>query len=907
MNSPRRFAPVFAGLAAVLGLGLHASGCTDKKTNLPFVIPSTPDTVASANVTIFYSVEGVAGQSVQAIFNFSTDGGVNYRQCTPAPGQPPTPIVESHPWGAPYFFYWDSLTDLGPGFHRNVIVRALGLGGGAAGRGAQTNTFFVDNSDIFVQPRTPGPSIARSNVVASVLPDGTVYVAGGTQENGVVFPGEVYDPTNDSVVAASGMTQARVGVASALLTTGEVLMAGGTAVTTSAALAVADLYHRATDSTSLVPSGLAVPRYDAAAAPLPGGDAVVVGGVGPGGTPVAQVERYSGTAGRFSVVATSPLAAVQHPTATALPDGRVLVVGGADAGGQAVSTAFLFDPASSSVVTVGAMSVARVGHRATLLSSGKVLVTGGAQSLLPNAAPLATAEVFDPATLRFSGVHAMKLARAFHGQDLAGGRVLVVGGEGQGEPTGTAEEYDQDQDLWRFTSFAPIAHRSQAEVVAVGPGRAVVAGGGASIEVHHPLNLPPPEAWISLEATPRGRADHTATLLFGTDVLIVGGTTGITSATASVERFHGATNVFNPGFIADTVQARASLQTARARHAAVALPDGRVAVMGGRDVNGQLLGSIELYDPLQDVWTFSRVALSVPRLDARAIVLVTGDVLVVGGVDASGKPIQQTELYHSLWDGIDPGAALSVARTGFDLAETFSGSLLVAGGTGLDGTPSTAVEIYDPFNRTFLLAPSLQEGRSGLTLFPDSDSFSIVAAGGVGAGGTLADFEGYDPFTPASLAGTFPIDRARAFHTASQLDDRAVLMAGGSDGPLVLDASGVYFQPPFFVLTEPSKATVRPTITPRMNSPRRRHTATVLFDGRVLVVGGVDQRGVVVAGAETFVEPPAFFGLPFNPLQPAAGNGPPFPAWVTSFPPGEGYALNPLLVPTFPPGTPTFP
>src|SRR5689334_10549865 len=61
--------------------------------------------------------------------------------------------------------------------------------------------------------------------------------------------------------------------------------------------------------------------------------------------------------------------------ATLLPSGKVLVTGGTN-GDAAVE---LYDPATDTWSSLAPMSLARSSHTSTLLPSGKVLVTGGSQ------------------------------------------------------------------------------------------------------------------------------------------------------------------------------------------------------------------------------------------------------------------------------------------------------------------------------------------------------------------------------------------------------------------------------------------------------------------------------------------------------------------------------------------------
>ena len=65
----------------------------------------------------------------------------------------------------------------------------------------------------------------------------------------------------------------------------------------------------------------------------------------------------------------------QHAAAI-LPDGGVLIVGGRGADGPLASTEII-DPAASSVKAGPQLATARAGHSATRLDDGRVIVAGG--------------------------------------------------------------------------------------------------------------------------------------------------------------------------------------------------------------------------------------------------------------------------------------------------------------------------------------------------------------------------------------------------------------------------------------------------------------------------------------------------------------------------------------------------
>lgn len=85
-------------------------------------------------------------------------------------------------------------------------------------------------------------------------------------------------------------------------------------------------------------------------------------------------------------------------TATRMANGQVLVVGGLSSSDIPLASAELYNPATDTFTTTGSLSVARYNHTANLLANGQVLVVGGLSS---SDSPLASTEIYDPATGAF--------------------------------------------------------------------------------------------------------------------------------------------------------------------------------------------------------------------------------------------------------------------------------------------------------------------------------------------------------------------------------------------------------------------------------------------------------------------------------------------------------------------------
>jgi C-terminal processing protease CtpA/Prc/N-acetylneuraminic acid mutarotase len=515
------------------------------------------------------------------------------------------------------------------------------------------------------------------------------------------------------------------------------------------------------------------------------------------------------------------------PTVTLLPDGTVLVTGGTN-NLTAFATVERYNPATDTWTSAAPMVAARTNHTATLLDNGKVLVVGGYPGPVGDQPPLASAELYDPATNSWSIAGALATARHAHtATRLPSGKVLVVGGRGASgdriDPLASAELYDPATNAWTSAGALALA-RTYYSATLLPSGKVLVAGGyqggiysTAAAELYDPAT----NTWTGTGAMATARDHFTATLLANGRVFVAGGSTGTRDPLASAELYDPSSGTW--------IKAR-DMATARGYHMATALPNGKVLlaggyrggfpVIGGAADTATALASAVLYDPLTNAWA-SAGDMAAARASFRATLLPSGKVLVVGGTlgrdtlataelyDPNGRaapsaPGQDPARYladaldflreNSVrrdrvdWEGLQREAAAR-ARDASAAADTYPA---IRYALGRLGDPSARLSEPE------LAAPAQPADRAlGISFYSDRVITDVVPGGpaeraGVRTGDILEAVEGREVATPTEVRAL--VARSESVHLtlrrAGQASPLTVTVVPGAVGALYRKPEG---------------------------------------------------------------------------------------------------------------------
>jgi len=345
--------------------------------------------------------------------------------------------------------------------------------------------------------------------------------------------------------------------------------------------------------------------------------------------------------GTFTATASMTTARMGH-TATLLYNGKVLIAGGFQnvPGGQtcegslhgpfgfldcvtALNSAELYDPATGKFSPTGNMGTSGLGHTATLLPSGKVLIHWGY-----------SAELYDP-----SGGVFVSIDGVFPGGSLTtllnNGKVLINGPWPPALTGFPALLYDPTNGTFLPTGDYAGTPGSLGGAALLPDGRVLVAGSlGCCYDSGQSEIYDPGSDSFSLTAPIFPQSNGTPVMLLndGKVLALAGWDVNVDNATPI-----GA-GLYDP--TAGTFRAIGNMTMARSDFGATLLPDGTVFITGG----DYAPSSTEVYDPATERFSAS-VNLLIPRTEHTATLLPDGRVLIAGGLPASPATTATTELY----------------------------------------------------------------------------------------------------------------------------------------------------------------------------------------------------------------------------------------------------------------------
>ena len=294
-------------------------------------------------------------------------------------------------------------------------------------------------------------------------------------------------------------------------------------------------------------------------------------------------------------------------------------------------------------------------------------------------------------------------------------------------------------------------------------------------------------------------------------------------------------------------------------HSSVKLSDGRILRYGLQidELWTEFVNEIDVFDPSLNSWT----PLPKPptqRIGPDMVLLDDGRVLVVGGQDIVPSSLQDvippfvgtTEIFNPETGEWQQAATMDQPLFRQAAVLLSDGRVLVVGGTLLiDATQTTRAEIYDPAKDTWTPTEDMgvERGRPNAVLLSDGRVL-VTGDRSLDLRAVTGKAETYD-LDAGTWSSTEDMSKASIGHTLTLLPDGRVLAAGGVHPTNI--HYGVYSTTEIF---DPATNSWSPG--PELSEPRAYHSATLLPDGRVLLVGGfVHEDGGYALTSMEFVTP----------------------------------------------------
>jgi hypothetical protein len=294
-----------------------------------------------------------------------------------------------------------------------------------------------------------------------------------------------------------------------------------------------------------------------------------------------------------------------------------------------------------------------------------------------------------------------------------------------------------------------------------------------------------------------------------------------------------------------TLNSVGSMATQRAAHTATLLPDGKVLVAGGFAGEANSLSSAEVFDATVNKFA-SAGNMTAARAGHTATLLPNGKVLIAGGYN--GSYLSSAELFDHATRTFMPASKMVTARSGHVATLLHSGKVLLVGGTGVGWSFLADAELYDPATNSFTATGSMLMARESHIATLLANGKVLITGGHKGRRPSITIYSSAEIYDPATglFSATGDMTRIRHKHEATLLTDGRVLVVGGADEQ---DGRHAYTSAEIY-----NPATGTFTINGNMNASRYKlqGTAVLLNNGKVLIAGGADRAEIFDPGANRF-------------------------------------------------------
>jgi len=277
------------------------------------------------------------------------------------------------------------------------------------------------------------------------------------------------------------------------------------------------------------------------------------------------------------------------------------------------------------------------------------------------------------------------------------------------------------------------------------------------------------------------------------------------------------------------------MQTARAAHTTTLLKNGNVLIVGG--FAGNTLSSAEIYEPISKKFKYVG-QLSVARSGHSATLLPGGKVLIAGGYN--GNYLSSTEIFDPQTQIFSAGPEMTTARSGHTATALGNGRIFFAGGVGVGWSFLRSAELYNIQSKVFSATGSMTTARESHTATLLKNGTVLITGGHKDRRTDMTVYSSAELYDPTS--GKFELINKmivkRHKHDAVKLADGKVLIVGGSDER---DAKGTYSSAELY---DPVLSSFEGMSHMNMNRYKHNGTSILLPNGNVLIAGGANRAEI---------------------------------------------------------------